>query len=52
MKILDVGCGAGFLSESLTRLGANVIALDPNITSYKEASAHKGTKSDLKCLKY
>lgn len=34
MKILDVGCGAGFLSESLTRLGGNVIGLDPNERSY------------------
>lgn len=30
MDILDVGCGAGFLSESLARLGGNVIGLDPN----------------------
>lgn len=34
MDILDVGCGAGFLSESMTRLGANVTGLDPSINSY------------------
>lgn len=51
-NILDVGCGAGFLSESLARLGGNVIGLDPNQTSYNEASTHKSTKSDLSKLKY
>jgi 2-polyprenyl-3-methyl-5-hydroxy-6-metoxy-1,4-benzoquinol methylase len=50
MNILDVGCGAGFLSESMTRLGGNVIGLDPNLTSYNEAINHKSTKSDLKLL--
>lgn len=45
--VLDVGCGAGFLSESLARLGGNVIGLDPNQTSFNEASSHKSTKSDL-----
>jgi 2-polyprenyl-6-hydroxyphenyl methylase/3-demethylubiquinone-9 3-methyltransferase len=33
-KVIDVGCGAGFLAESLTRLGANVVGLDPNQTSF------------------
>ena len=41
LKILDVGCGAGFLSESMTRLGANVIGIDPNPTSFHEAVSHK-----------
>ena len=52
MKILDVGCGAGFLSESMTRLGANVIGLDPNPTSFHEAIAHKEGKESLNNLTY
>ena len=35
MNVVDVGCGAGFLAESLTRLGAKVTGLDPNNTSYQ-----------------
>lgn len=34
LAALDVGCGAGFLSESMARLGAEVTGLDPNPTSY------------------
>lgn len=33
LRVLDVGCGAGILSESMARLGADVTALDPNTTS-------------------
>ena len=28
-KLLDVGCGGGILSESLARLGGNVVGIDP-----------------------
>lgn len=28
LKIADVGCGAGFLSEALARAGANVVGVD------------------------
>lgn len=52
LQALDVGCGAGFLSESLTRLGGKVIGLDPNLTSFTEAKNHQSTKSDLKNLSY
>lgn len=41
LSVLDVGCGAGFMAKSLTRLGANVVGLDPNATSYREAVEHK-----------
>lgn len=29
------------MAKSLARLGANVVGLDPNATSYKEAVEHK-----------
>lgn len=51
--MLDVGCGAGFLTKSLTRLGANVVGVDPNATSFKEATEHKQKLSeDLPNLDY
>ena len=49
---MDVGCGAGFLSESLTRLGGNVIGIDPNPTSFSEAKNHQSNREDLKNLQY
>lgn len=52
LRALDVGCGAGFLSESLARLGADVTALDPNPTSFNEAVAHQGLKPKLRSLQY
>lgn len=52
MKILDVGCGAGFLCESLARLGGDVVGLDPSATSFGEASTHKRNRKDLENLQY
>ena len=40
LEILDIGCGAGLLSEPLFRLGARVIGLDPAPTSIAVARAH------------
>jgi 2-polyprenyl-6-hydroxyphenyl methylase/3-demethylubiquinone-9 3-methyltransferase len=28
-NVLDLGCGGGFMSEALSRRGANVIGIDP-----------------------
>lgn len=52
MNVLDVGCGAGFLCESMARLGGNVTGLDPNKTSFFEATNHKGSRKDLQNLNY
>jgi 2-polyprenyl-6-hydroxyphenyl methylase/3-demethylubiquinone-9 3-methyltransferase len=40
VTVLDVGCGAGLLSEPLTRLGATVTGLDPGPAVVGAARAH------------
>ena len=40
LSLLDVGCGGGLLSEPLSRLGAEVVGLDPAPTSIEIARAH------------
>lgn len=44
MNILDIGCGGGFLSQSLTRLGANVVGADSNLDHINIAKAHDGAE--------
>jgi polyprenyldihydroxybenzoate methyltransferase/3-demethylubiquinol 3-O-methyltransferase len=41
MKILDVGCGGGLLTEPLGRLGASVMGIDPVDENIKIARHHK-----------
>lgn len=40
LKVLDVGCGGGLLSESLARLGAEVTAIDPGEENIGVAKGH------------
>jgi 2-polyprenyl-6-hydroxyphenyl methylase/3-demethylubiquinone-9 3-methyltransferase len=40
LRILDIGCGAGILSEPLARLGADVIGIDPAEENIEIAKAH------------
>jgi 2-polyprenyl-6-hydroxyphenyl methylase/3-demethylubiquinone-9 3-methyltransferase len=40
LSILDIGCGAGLLSEPLSRLGARVTGLDPAPSAIEAARAH------------
>jgi len=40
LSALDVGCGAGLLSEPLARVGATVISLDPAPTNVAVARRH------------
>lgn len=40
LRIVDIGCGGGVLSEPLARLGAAVTGLDPAPTNIRVARAH------------
>ncbi|XP_075410861.1 ubiquinone biosynthesis O-methyltransferase, mitochondrial [Tenrec ecaudatus] len=41
MKILDIGCGGGLLTEPLGRLGASVTGIDPVEENIQTAQHHK-----------
>jgi 2-polyprenyl-6-hydroxyphenyl methylase / 3-demethylubiquinone-9 3-methyltransferase len=40
LRILDIGCGGGILSEPLARLGAEMVGADPSEENIAAASAH------------
>ena len=40
IKILDIGCGGGLLSEPMRRLGADVVGIDASIKNIKVAKLH------------
>jgi len=40
LRMLDIGCGAGILSEPLARLGASVVGADPAEENIEAARAH------------
>jgi 2-polyprenyl-6-hydroxyphenyl methylase/3-demethylubiquinone-9 3-methyltransferase len=52
LRILDIGCGGGILSEPLARLGAGVVGIDPsdsNITVAQSHAAQSGLTIDYRC---
>jgi 2-polyprenyl-6-hydroxyphenyl methylase/3-demethylubiquinone-9 3-methyltransferase len=52
LRILDIGCGAGLLCEPLTRLGAQVVGVDPSATNIEVAKLHAAKSSlviDYRC---
>ncbi len=52
LRILDVGCGGGLLSEPLARLGARVTGLDPAEENVEVARLHaerSGLAVDYRC---
>src|SRR6185436_1081129 len=40
LRILDIGCGGGILSEPLARLGADMVGADPSETNIEAARLH------------
>ena len=47
IKVLDIGCGGGLLSEPICRLGADVIAIDASKKNIEVAKLH-AKKNNLK----
>jgi polyprenyldihydroxybenzoate methyltransferase/3-demethylubiquinol 3-O-methyltransferase len=49
LKVLDIGCGAGILSESIGRLGAGqVLGIDPTDKCVQLAEEHLSIYPELK----
>lgn len=40
LRLLDIGCGGGLLSEPMARLGAEVVGIDPSESNIKTAMVH------------
>jgi 2-polyprenyl-6-hydroxyphenyl methylase/3-demethylubiquinone-9 3-methyltransferase len=52
LRILDIGCGGGILSEPLARIGAQVVGADPSQSNIKIAGEHaaaSGVAVDYRC---
>jgi 2-polyprenyl-6-hydroxyphenyl methylase/3-demethylubiquinone-9 3-methyltransferase len=52
LRILDIGCGGGILSEPLARLGASVVGADPserNIEAARHHAGKAGVAVDYRC---
>ena len=47
LKLLDIGCGGGLISEPMCRLGAEVTGIDASLKNIKIAETHS-KKSNLK----
>lgn len=52
LKILDVGCGGGLLSESLARLGADMTSIDPSDSNIATAKAHAAQDPATRNISY
>ena len=47
LKILDIGCGGGLISEPLSRLGGDITGIDASFKNIEIAKIH-AKKSGLK----
>ena len=53
LRVLDIGCGGGLVSEPLARLGANVTGIDPaadNIEAARTHAASQGLAIDYRAV--
>lgn len=52
LRVLDIGCGGGLLSEPLARMGGQVLGIDPARTNVETARVHAGRSGlavDYRC---
>ncbi|XP_039825411.1 ubiquinone biosynthesis O-methyltransferase, mitochondrial-like isoform X2 [Panicum virgatum] len=52
LKVIDVGCGGGILSEPLARMGATVTAIDAVDKNIKIASIHAASDPETASIEY
>ncbi|KAF2881915.1 hypothetical protein ILUMI_24259 [Ignelater luminosus] len=52
LKILDVGCGVGILSEELAEFGGTIVGLDPCAEVIHEAKKHMALNPSLTNITY
>ncbi|KAK4883838.1 hypothetical protein RN001_000109 [Aquatica leii] len=52
LRILEVGCGGGFLTEGLARAGCNLVAIDINEDAIEIAKAHSENDPTVPKIKY
>lgn len=53
LRVLDIGCGGGLLSEPLARMGADVVGADParkNIETARIHAEQSGVTVDYRCV--
>ncbi|KAL0582953.1 hypothetical protein ABG067_007086 [Albugo candida] len=52
LKIADIGCGGGILTEALCRLGGSMVAVDPGSENIKAAQKHASIDPETSRIEY